>query len=423
MHRRTTARLAAGGFASAVAAALLTSPAAAAPSAGGAQTFAAERLATISYRAAEHPYLVGTLAQVSALHGSRSPQARAVASALAANRHSLAGLLTGTLPRQSVLEVAMTKRDQAELAYATATVERYGKGTTVQHTKAANDQSKAMLSLKKSEAGLAQYAVDQYPGIDRGQLSQVLARVDAGDLTTLEAIAQTSKYVFTDALVGSTASANLFALFGVAEIERQRVAGDPLAPASVYRAALTVAFVQHVYQTGLTGTSGLLTSVTSTDTKAALEAEDKNTVLIAGLLGGPVGKSNQVLGDWRLHIGSGYVPILKYLDGGAVSNRQYGERALTSYINKITGDVHSLAPGLPSSTVKAEYSAHSFGTEQVFKDLASSSSSKQAAGYELASTGAAHFADLASQIAVAADQSGNLAALTTEGSAGRLVTG
>ncbi len=423
MHRRTTARLAAGGVASAVAAALLTSPAAAAPSAGGAQTFAAERLATISYRAAEHPYLVGTLAQVSALHGSRSPQARAVATALAANRHSLAGLLTGTLPRQSVLEVAVTKRDQAELAYATATVERYGKGTTVQHTKAANDQSKAMLSLKKSEAGLTQYAVDQYPGIDRSQLSQVLAQVDAGDLTTLEAIAQTSKYVFTDALVGSTASANLFALFGVAEIERQRVAGDPLAPASVYRAALTVAFVQHVYQTGLTGTSGLLTSVTSTDTKAALKAEDKNTVLVAGLLGGPGGKSNQVLGDWRLHIASGYVPILKYLDGGAVRNRQYGERALTSYINKITGDVHSLAPGLPSSTVKAEYSEHSFGTEQVFKDLASSSSTTQAAGYELAYTGAAHFADLASQIAVAADQSGNLAALTTEGSAGRLVTG
>jgi len=379
--------------------------------ANSAGTPAAELVAHLAYRGAEHPFLVGQLASTSARFGAGSVQSATVAKALATNGVDLARTVAPPLVGPSrdraiaVVTKVLTGRDRAELAYAGGITAGRSATTSAGAAAARSRVAAAIRALTATEVTLAHLVHNRYPSISTDQARRSMTAVDAVDLVTLKDIATGNASRFGYALRSADAASVLFAALGAAQVLTDGVAGDSNAPGSVYRARLTTAFVEHVYETGLVADVALLTGLRSGQTLAAERAEDGNSQRIAGLLGDPVGKQPEDLSAWRSHIASGYAAVINYYRGGKPRTElAKGNRALTKYVERISADVHALAPSLSVADLKMMYGDHTAGTVVVIAALEAQS----AKAYSMAFKGAEHFRKLASMIAVKAAAAGHI---------------
>lgn len=372
---------------------------------------AANLVTALTFAGTEHAYLAGSLVDTSVTYGETSLQALAVAKGLRANVDTLATLLVpkgGSARTQ--LAAALLARDSAALRFGEATGLANGP-TAADKQAGARAQADAKAAGQKAAQTLARLAVARFPTVTTAAVAKSLTALDSDALATAGAFGRAGADRFARAYRDSALTGAYFATLGVVEVKTDGLKGDLTSNDALYRVALTVAFAQHVYQTGLAGGSALKTGLTSGETRAALRTLDTNSKAIAILLGRSVGRAGEDLGAWRLHINGGYGNIIEGLRERSAVKTSKGEAALRTYIARITRDVEALAPAVPASVISKAYTMHSFGTETVLDRFASSAPAEQAQGYALAVQGAHSFASqsgLASVIAVGAAKSGKV---------------
>ncbi len=359
----------------------------AAPAASTASTAAGDLIGTLAYRGAEHPYLVGNLADAGKRFGPASPQAKAATAALVANVTSLTHQLAGNrVSRARPLRAGLLARDRAEVAYAAAVVAAHRAG----FAGTTGAESRALAALDHSSIGLAAAVHAAVPAVSVALAKTALAALDAGDVKTLKAAALGLPSQFAGVELGSQNLAAVMVAIG------QKKSGRPAATskAVVYRAALEAAFTQHVYQTGLFGEAVLVDGPGSAAAVAAHKADGLNTLLIASLLR-DIGAGVSTRSIWNGHI-TGYSDYLAHLATGTGSVAA-ADRLFASYETGITTQVHKAVPTIASAKLKATFTMHVTGTLAVFRLEKAGSP----ALYPTAIIGANMFAEFATSIAKA----------------------
>ncbi len=345
-------------------------------------------IGTLAYRGAEHPYLVGNLADASKRFGPASAQAKAAAAGLSVNVGAISRLLSGgSAARASSLRGALLARDRGEVAYAAAVLAAHKAGVSGRTAA----EKKALAAIGSASRSLAADVHRAAPSISVSAAGSVLAVLNAGDEKALRAAALDQPAQFADVEVGSVSLAKTLVVIG------QRASGRPAAMSKAveYRAALEVAFTEHVYQTGLFGEAVLVYGPSSANAMAAHRADSLNTDLVARLLR-DIGSGISARQVWNSHI-TGYSFYLTNLATGRGSLARAG--ALFGYYEKhIAIDVHRAAPAVGSvAQLQQVFAMHVGGTLTVFK-LEKAGSPKL---YPTALMGAAMFADLGAKIAQA----------------------
>ena len=394
-HRPLKRTVAGAAVAAIAASALGASPAAAASPVTS--SAAAQVLAGLAYRGAEHPYAVADVAGAQAAFGVGSPQDKAASAALATNVSALVSILGGATRNASTdaLSAALGKRDQAELSYAAI-------ASQLPATAALGTQ--AVTSLRAAEGDIANLLSARL-GTPAADLKNALTLVDDGDLVQLQLVAVGSAGRYPGALKGADASAALFTSLATAAAKASGATGDLTKSPALYLRDLTVAFTEHVRQTGLTAQGAIMSRGTyTTQAKAALKAEDGNSQRIAQLLGYKVLKVNEDLAAWRSHINSGYTNVIDFKLLGDRKQLRAGNAVLAAYVNRISADIHAFTPGLTVDYLKAAYTDHTSGTEVVINQLVAGSPLV----YATAAEGTMHFAELAGAISQAAEDAGNV---------------
>lgn len=370
--------------------ALLSTPAfasAATPATSAGGTATAQLVGALAYRGAEHPYLVGNLADAAKRFGPRSAQAKAATAGLTTNVAAIAKLLSGgSATRATTVRGELLARDHAEVAYAAAVLAAHRAGVT--GTTAA--EAAAVKSLGVASRALATTLHSAVPSISIADGLRLLAALNAGDRRTLVAAALGRPAQFADVEAGSLSLAA-----GLAAVGEEAV-GTSLArsPAVRFRAGLQAAFTEHVYQTGLFGEAVLLHGPGSPAAVAARKADDANTTLVSALLRS-IGAPADTREVWNGHI-TGYSDYLTHLATGGSSVAR-ADTLFAAYERGIAANVHHAVPALGTARLKTMFTMHVMGTLTVFK--------LEKAGspvlYPTAQMGAGMLAGFAGQIAKA----------------------
>lgn len=356
-----------------------------APAANSASSAAGSLIGTLAYRGAEHPYLVGNLADAAQRFGATSPQARAAAAAVVSNVTAIAHQLSrGSATRARSLQVRLLARDRAEVAYAAAVAAAHRAGVTG----TTRGQTRALAGIAAASRALAAAVHASVPEVATAAVAKALTAQNARDEAALKAAALARTTRFAAVEVGSLTFANLLAALG--EKETGRAAGS--SPAVQYRAALEAVFTEHVYQTGLFGEAVLVDGPTSAAAVAAHQADGVNTVAVASLLR-DIGTGVGTRSVWNRHI-TGYSDYLTHLKTGGSSVAE-ANRLFASYEAAITTGVHRAVPTLASAKLRATFTMHVTGTLTVFRLEKAASP----AVYPMALMCAAMFAGFAATIA------------------------
>lgn len=404
MLKRHSLCLAALTTASLVVLPVIGAGAASAAPANGAATSTGNLLGTLAYRGAEHPYLVGMVADARKRFGPNSAQANAAQAGLTTNDKALAATLAGSSAsiRKAVLG-GLGLRDRIELSYAANVVAAKTAGTTA--TSAAEKQNITALASDASTIAATVHKIA--PPISVSAAKKTFNTLDAGDLTALKAAALNQPSQFAAAEKGSLATAAAMIVFGTGEASHKSLGGTATTgsgsnakvtvdKAALYRAALETAFTEHVYQTGLFGQAILLNGPRSAAAGAARVAENANTAFDARLLGDIGTGTAHTQAVWNTHI-TGYGDYLTDLYAGNATLTKPASTLLGSYETAITALVKKAAPALNTKALRASYTEHVTGTLAVFRLEKAGSASV----YPMALMGAHHFSDLATTIAEA----------------------
>ena len=357
------------------------------PATSAAGSATASLIGTLAYRGAEHPYLVGNVADAAQRFGPTSAQAKAATTALHTNVAAIAGLVAGgSAGRATAVRGELLARDHAEIAYAAAVLAAHragAKGTT--HAEAA-----ALAQLARASRALARTIHAAASTITVGRAQKLLALLNAGDKATLSAGALGRPAQYADVEAGSVLLGS--ALAGIGE----QAIGTPLArsQAVAYRAELEIAFTEHVYQTGLLGEAVLVHGPGSPDAVAARKADNVNTLVVSGLLR-DIGAAPDTAKIWNGHI-TGYSDYLTHLATGRGSVAE-ADTLFAAYERGIAADIHHAVPALGARRLKTMFTMHVVGTLVVFKLEKAGSP----AVYPTAQMGAAMLAGFAAQIAEA----------------------
>ena len=153
--------------------------------------------------------------------------------------------------------------------------------------------------------------------------------------------------------------------------KEKNLAGNVDGDASGLRAALTGLFIQHVAQTAAVVQTAVETSLTSSQTTAAIKALDDNTVDLGKAVGSVYGGSAQTafLKMWRAHIGFfvNYTKGLATKDDALVSQAQ-GQ--LANYKHDFSKFLGS-ATGLPAMAIANDLQGHITTLESAIRAIVS----------------------------------------------------
>jgi hypothetical protein len=312
-------------------------------------------VATLAYRGAEHPYLVGNLADAGKRFGPNSAQAKAAAAALAVNKNAIAQRLSGGSATKAQVRAALDARDTAEVAYAAAVVAAHRAG--VSGTTAA--ETEALAAVAAGTVRLADAVHATVPAVSVAAAEKGLTTLSAGDEKTLRAAALNEPAQFADVEAGSVSLGSLLAGVGQAKAANATASSRPVEA----RAALEVAFTEHVYQTGLFGEAVLVFGPKSAAATAAHAADNANTVLVSVLLR-DLGSGANTQKVWNSHI-TGYDDYLTHLATGG-SSVAAADTLFASYESGIAADVHHADPALSTTMLKTMLTMHVTGTLVVF---------------------------------------------------------
>lgn len=343
---------------------------------------------SLAYRGAEHPYLVGNLADAGKRFGSKSAQAKAAAGALSVNVAGISHLLAGSsVSEAKALRADLLGRDHGEVAYAAAVVAAHeaGAGGT---TPAEKHALAVIAGASQKLAGAVHAAV---PSVGAPVAEALLAKLNAGDERTLKAAALGQPTQFGLVEAGSINLGTAMAAIGVRE------SGTTAATSKTveYRAELEIVFTEHVYQTGLFGEAVLLDGPRSAAAVAARKADDVNTALVSKGLR-LIGTPSTTQSVWTRHI-NGYSDYLTNLKTGG-SSVAAADKLFGSYERAIAADLHRAAPTLGSTAqLRTVFAMHVTGTLVVFH-LEKAGSPKL---YPTAQAGAAMLAGLAVKVSEA----------------------
>jgi hypothetical protein len=296
----------------------------------------------------EHVDLTGFAVQTAVISGIGSANTAQALKALDGNTLAL-GSAIGSVYGQSA-QTAFVKMWRAHI------------GFFVTYTKGLATNDNAMVS--KAQTQLAGYRKDfsDFLGSATGLPAAAISADLQGHVQTLEtaikSIVTKSPSAAADlqmAAMHMDGTADVLAK-GIAT--QKKLAGAVDGDASGLRAALTGLLIQHVAQTAAVVQTAVETSLTSSQTTAAIKALDDNTVALGTAIGSVYGDSAKTafLKMWRAHIGF-FVTYTKGLATGDKAMVSMAQTQLAGY-KKDFSDFLGSATGLPASAVADDLQGH-----------------------------------------------------------------
>lgn len=391
------------------AAAAPTVPAVPAP-AGPTATAAAGLLTDLVALFSEHVYLSGEVVTAGLTAGTNSPLYAAAVTALDDNNHSLAAAITSGSQDPTAYYQALTATGKAEavlsLDFASG---RPSDATLAKHA----------AEVEQGDLSLAKLGVQSLQGVTLDQLTLAHKTLSTTIVQAGSAVTSGAKDAFVLTELAAVRSSDQASAYAAGIAAKKGLTGVD-SRAAVLRAALTLLFVGHVYQTGILTHTALLKGPRSPQARAASLAEDANSQALAKsieqLFGSAAG--GQFLADWRAHIG-GYKTFVMAKVSRNATQRARAIKGLNGYVGDAAAQFHGLLPNLGTTKLTQDLSTHIAGTEKQI-DLQAAMSVGQFAN---ARAGAKHFADVAATLAATIVAKKGITGTVTPAAASRLVAG
>jgi len=323
------------------------------PSSGAAGTDATSTAAA-GLRAAldelfrEHVDLTGFAVQTAVITGIGSSNTAQALAALDANTVAL-GKAVGSV-YGAAAETAFVKMWRAHIGFFVT----YTKGLATGDNAMVSTAQKQLAGYKKDFSNFLGSATGLPPAAISADLQGHVQTLE----TAIKSIVTKSPSAAADLQMAAMHMDGTAEVLAKGIAAQKNLSGDVDGQASALRAALTGLLIQHVAQTAAVVQTAVGTSLTSSQTAAAIKALDDNTVDLGKAIGSVYGSAAQTafLKMWRAHIGF-FVTYTKGLATGDNAMVSTAQKQLAGY-KKDFADFLGTATGLPSSAVADDLQGH-----------------------------------------------------------------